>query len=271
MNSIEAILLGALQGLTEFLPISSSGHLVVVETILKYKASDYLFFDLLLHVATLVAVCFFFRQRLFQLIVVCLDWMSRKHLSEKAKGDLKLVFALLLSTVITGAIGIKYEDELVSIRNRMDLVGIAFLITGALLISTRFARQKTSEPERAVPINLWLYATIMGLVQAAAITPGISRSGSTICVALLLGVSRAVAIEYSFLMSIPAILGACVLEWGDLKINIGFLPASLGFIVSLISGLIFLGLLVRLVNSGRFYQFAFYLIPFGLWVLWYSF
>ncbi len=270
MNCIETFLLGFLQGLTEFLPVSSSGHLVVVETFLNGRASDYLFFDVLLHLATLLAVCIFFRKRLFRLGAVCLEWIAGKNPSDDSKTDRTMIAAILLSSLITGALGILFEEKFVMFRDRLDWVGGAFIVTGVLLFSTLWAREKKGRTDRFVPVNLWIFAVVMGLVQACAILPGISRSGVTVGVALLMGVSRTVAIEYSFLMSIPVILGAGILELRHAEAAIAPLPAVLGFSASLVSGVIFLGLLIRLVNAGRLYQFAFYTIPLGLWVIWYS-
>jgi undecaprenyl-diphosphatase len=270
LTILESALLGFLQGMTEFLPISSSGHLVLAETLLQFKSSDYLFFDILLHLATLVAVCIFFRVRLMNMAVALFSFLQKRESTDAERFDRILFFALFLSTVVTGVLGISFRYRFEAMRDHLTLVGAAFLLMGVILLATRKCRTDESSESSSLPINIWLFALIMGLAQTTAITPGISRSGTTVAVALLIGVSRRFAVEYSFLMSIPAILGAAALEWRHAKMIVDMTPAIIGFVVSLVSGIIFLWLLVWLVQKERLYQFSFYLFALGTIVLVYS-
>jgi len=269
MSPFEALLLGVLQGLTEFLPVSSSGHLIVVEYLMGLTVEAFLFFDVLLHLATLLAVCIYFRTRICA-ITTNLFLCMRGRVTDHARADLYLARALLISTIITAVIGIILKTSGVMIAMRANLlpVGICFVITGILLLSTLLRQPSSQAGANAWPMNLVLFSIIMGLAQSFAILPGISRSGATICVALLLGTSKERAVEYSFLMSIPAIIGAMLVEFKDASFNITLIPAVVGFIAALISGIIFLWMLVWLVRGGKLYQFAFYVIPLGIWVIW---
>ncbi|MGC9329141.1 MAG: undecaprenyl-diphosphate phosphatase [Candidatus Hinthialibacter sp.] len=271
MNIFDSCLLGFLQGLTEFLPISSSGHLVMMETWMNYTASQYLGFDLLLHLATLLAVCAFYRRRLLDLGSSLLPAQSESAAPERLEHR-KLLLALLISTGVTIVIGLLFLKFFESVRDNLAAVGFSFLITSGLLLSTLWARPAEHDNPTSLPAHLWRFALIMGVMQSLAILPGVSRSGATICVALLLGVSKIRAVEYSFLMSIPAIILASVYQFLFKDVQMGqvaFIPALAGFLMSLISGLLFLWLLLWFVKKGRLYQFAFYTLPLGLGILGY--
>lgn len=269
MTLFEAIILGFFQGVTEFLPVSSSGHLVLGEHFFEMKPSAFLFFDLILHLATLLAVCLFFRQRLFRIAANSLAFVQSQP-NEEAKEDRSLVLAIILSTLITGSIGIAYKDMLEGFRDSLPAVGICFLITGGLLLATQIRSEVAKQNLTPYPPNLWIFALVLGLAQAVAIAPGVSRSGATVCAALLLGTAKPRAVEYSFLMSIPAILGATLLEFKDAEIIFDAIPAFAGFLTALVSGVLFLWMLVWIVNRGALHHFAYYTIPLGIGVLWYS-
>ncbi len=265
MDLLKALVLAVVQGLTEFLPISSSGHLVLLESLFEMKASEYLFFDVLLHLATLLAVCIFYRARLWSMTLS----LNLSNKSDTAKRDRQWIAAIFLSTLITGTMVVLFKDNFEQARDNLVIVGGSFLFTGALLIATRFVSKKDgSAPD--LPINFWLFALIMGFMQGVAVLPGVSRSGATVCASLLLGARVAPALEYSFLMSIPAILAAAVLELPDAEPLFPAYILALGFIAALISGFVFLKLLVWIVNRGQLHNFAYYVIPLGLFVLWNS-
>ncbi|MBN2325513.1 MAG: undecaprenyl-diphosphate phosphatase [Candidatus Omnitrophica bacterium] len=271
MNLFDSCLLGFLQGLTEFLPISSSGHLVMMETWMNYTASNFLGFDLLLHLATLLAVCAFYRRRLLELGSSLLPAQAESASKERWEHQ-KLILALLLSTGVTVVIGLLFLEFFERVRDNLAAVGFSFLITSGLLLSTLRAHPAGHDNPASLPANLWRFALIMGVMQSLAILPGVSRSGATISVALLLGVSKTRAVEYSFLMSIPAIILASVYQFLFKEVQMGqvsFLPALAGFLISLFSGLLFLWLLLWIVKKGRLYQFAFYTLPLGLGMLGY--
>jgi len=270
MNSIESIFLGSLQGLTEFLPVSSSGHLVVAEHCLNLKVSGLLFFDVLLHFATLLAVCFYFRKRLFALAGAGLTFFGVKSAAPDAARDRTFILAILLSNLITGGFGLPLDKTLERMRDQLALVGACFIFTGAFLLATRFWGTKTDASSDDFPINPWVFAMILGLAQTVAVLPGVSRSGATICASLLLGASTSFAVEYSFLMSVPIILAATALETLKAERTVALLPCALGFGAAFLSGMFFLWLISLIVTSGKIHRFAYYVIPLGLWVLWMS-
>jgi len=267
MNVFEALILGILQGFTEFLPISSSGHLVLAETYLNFQPSRFLFFDILLHAASLTAVCVFYRKRLVELIHVLFTWFSPEISSPDRDYDKQLIGAILISTAVTGAIGLGLKDQFEGVRDHLKIVGFAFLLTGGLLTATRWAASTAQGNPSHFPLPMWWFAVILGAAQGLAILPGVSRSGATISIALLLGMARVLAVEYSFLMCIPAIIGACLLEFRDAEITVGWDVALAGFLGSFLASVIFLWLLVWIVRKGHFHQFAYYVIPLGLYLI----
>ncbi|MEW6234050.1 MAG: undecaprenyl-diphosphate phosphatase [Candidatus Omnitrophota bacterium] len=270
MNSIESIFLGILQGLTEFLPISSSGHLVVAEHCLNLNVSELLFFDVLLHFATLLAVCFYFRRRLFALAGAGLTFFGGKPFAPEAARDRTFILAILLSNLITGGFGLPLENTLEKMRDQLFLVGTSFIVTGCFLLTTRLWGRNKEAAKDDFPMNPWIFAAVLGLAQTVAILPGVSRSGATICASLLLGSSAAFAVEYSFLLSVPIIFAATALEAMKAEMTVALLPCILGFGAAFLSGMFFLWLLSLIVKTGKIHRFAYYVIPLGLWVLWMS-
>jgi undecaprenyl-diphosphatase len=255
MTMVQSMLLGAVQGLTEFLPVSSSGHLVLCETLLGVAPS--LAFNLGLHLATLLALCVYFRRRIGRLALVCIRWLFRRSEPDD-KGDLKVLAHILLATVCTVCLGL-------ALRHRAEtpsrlLLGAGLLATGALLLLSRFLRPRVSR-ELGVPT-----AIAAGLAQGLAVLPGLSRSGATISALLLGGVSGREAGEFSFILSIPAVLGAALLEAPRLA-NLGGamgVPLLVGGGAALGCGLLALRLFMGLVQRNRLWLFAFYVIPLGL-------
>ena len=263
-----AILLGVVQGLTEFLPVSSSGHLVLFQQVLgagQMGLDDHVAFDLVLHVGTLLPVVLVYREDIAE---VFSDLRGEGPLLQRP--GLRLAAWVILGTIPTGLIGVLFKDVFEQLFTTTLSVGVAFAVTAALLYGTRFL----PAGGRDVGAMTWKHALIIGFAQGLAITPGISRSGTTIAVALLLGLRRDLAARYSFLLSIPAILGAVVLKSRDLDLAMGHavLPLVVGFCAAALSGWGALVLLLRLVRSGDFSRFSYYLAPlsllavaYGLW------
>jgi len=213
MNVLFASFLGAVQGLTEFLPVSSSGHLVLFEHILKLDpdTQEMLIFDLITHVGTVLAILVVFRKSIVAFTKNLFAFAKYgKNPIEIYKKSPSIHFAFLgvVSTVITFGVYKLFEDPLKAARGNLAVVAGMWLITATLLLITDY-RKETRVSLRKMGI---LAAVIIGLAQAGAIMPGISRSGSTICVAVLLGLHRRWAIEYSFLLAMPAILGGAAIE-----------------------------------------------------------
>ena len=270
MNLSFAFFLGLLQGLSEFLPISSSGHLVIAESWLELNASQYLLFDLVLHVATLLAVCLYFRERLVRLLETLWQWPRNAPLDFAATENRQMITGIFLSTLFTGIVakGAGLDRLHNAMRLHPDWVGVAFIVMGTLLLLTYFMQKGLAANGSMFPIHFMVFAVIVGIAQGIAVLPGISRSGTTVAVALLLGASQKTALEYSFMMSIPAILAATLLEMETGAETVEFLPTMVGFIAALVAGYVSLSLLAWMTRKGKLYQFGFYTIPLGIWVIW---
>ena len=245
-----AFLLGIVQGVTEFLPVSSSGHLVLYQQFLLAPDSEVLF-DLVLHLGTLLPVFWLFRR---DLIGMTLAPFSERGPVEK-RPHTRMLVLLIVGSVPTAAIGLTFEDFFEQLFSTPATLGITFAITGALLYAT-----KKAPPGNRETLGIgFQQALIIGCVQGLAIAPGISRSGSTIAVALFLGLSRPFAARYSFLLSIPAILGAFVLKAADANWSqIDMAPLVLGGLAAATSGYLALTWLLKLVQTGDFSRFCWY-------------
>ncbi len=272
MSVLEGILLGLLQGIAEFLPISSSGHLALAQELFDLEDVP-LLFDVFLHLATLGAVVLFFRKRIWSLLQVVGRWIARRSLPED-KADLQTILALLLGTLVTGIFGILLSDVVEDIDEKLICVG--FFITAGLLIfgdameERRRKKRLAAAPDPTVGQARGvkpLQGLGIGLAQGFGVLPGISRSGSTIAGALLCGVDREQAGEFSFLLSIPAILGAFVLQLEDLDeigSAVGIAPMVAGCIAAFVAGIFALSVLMKIVRKGKLEWFAVYLIPLGI-------
>lgn len=274
---LQAALLGVVQGLTEFLPVSSSGHLVLFQQWMGdsfFAAEQAVLFDLVLHVGTLLPVLWYYRKDLGDIVRAwtgggapkpegggLMDWLQ-------ADANRWLGFLVVVGTVPTGLMGIGLKDVFESLFHGVRPVGIALLITGALLLVTRW---RSGGAVSAASMGLGA-ALLIGLAQGMAITPGISRSGTTIAVALFLGFDRTLAARYSFLLSVPAILGAVVLLAKD---GVAFEGASLaalgvGFLAAMVVGYLALVMLVALVKRGGLHRFTWYVWPVGVAALYFG-
>ncbi len=262
-STLEAIWLGIVQGLTEFLPVSSSGHLALFQ--LWFSAAEpSLALSVLVHMGTLLATLVFFRKAIVDIVVEAYRGMREPRRFRTTRGGRDAVFVVVAS-VPTAMIGLLLRDWVEGLMASPVALGICFLVTGALLISTRWARDRKKDAPS------WPGALAAGVVQGAAVLPGISRSGSTITGALWLGVKRERAFELSMLMSIPAVLGALLLELEHLAetgvsddlIFVGLLSAAVSFVV----GLVALALLRRFVTRGYLAVFALWVVPLGIAVL----
>ena len=279
MTLIQSILLGILQGIAEFLPISSSGHLAVVQNLFGLDDVP-LLYDVFLHLATLLAVCIYFRKSIWKLLKVFGRLIAcRPAPAEVDENDIlcgteargrKTIVALIVSTIITGAIGVGTSKLIPELSIKFTCAG--FLITSFLLIFSSIIEKKSIAKTESVPksenkgISV-LQAAVIGLMQGVGTLPGISRSGSTIAGAQFCGVERAAAGEYSFLVSIFAILGAFVLELkdlGELSSSVSAGTVIAGCVTAFVSGYFALACLMKLIKKGKLEWFAAYLIPVGI-------
>ncbi len=258
-ESLSAAVLGVVQGLTEFLPVSSSGHLVLFQHWLPVSG-DPLAFDLALHLGTLVPVIWVYRADLLQVV----SDSTRGEGAFLSRPGVRLLMLLVAASIPTALIGLTLEDVFEQLFHNARAVGVAFALTGTLLWFTK----KVGKGETSAHELPWLRAVFIGFAQGIAITPGISRSGSTIAAGLFLGMEREAAARFSFLLSIPAIGGAFLLKLGDLSLDsLSLTPLLVGVLSSAISGYFALRVLLRLVRTGDFSKFAFYLWPLAIFAL----
>ena len=270
MTFVEAILLGILQGLTEFLPISSSGHLVLAQTFLGLK-EPLVFFDVMLHVGTLAAVLVVYRDAIWKLTTSGLSTLTNTQFWQKpratfnASTELRFISLILIGSIPTGVIAVLFKTELESFFHEVRLVSIMLILTGIILQLPRLRKQEVDTSDTPTgKLRAW-HAPLIGIAQGCAITPGISRSGTTISLALFLGIPAKTAAEYSFLLSIPAILGAVVLKVRDIEeTTISFYIVGAGMLAAFIVGYIALRLLLVVLNRGKFSLFSYYCIALGL-------
>jgi undecaprenyl-diphosphatase len=258
MNIWQSIILGIVQGLTEFLPVSSSGHLVICERLLHIQKGD-IVFEVMVHVGTLAAVLIFFRKRLGEIIRALWLYIFRRR---KEEGEhLKLAWFLILGTIPAALFGYFLKDYIELAFSSPRWTSGEFLVTGAILIATIWAR------DRGKKLNNW-NTLIIGSAQAVAIMPAISRSGSTIAAGMFSGISNELAAEFSFLLSIPAIAGAAILEIPEfLKIipDHSIMAIYLaGTVVAGILGYLSISFLLSIVRKGRFFYFGVYCIALGI-------
>ena len=267
MNNIETIFLGIVQGLTEFLPVSSSGHLVLFKNLLGLKEPEILL-DASLHLGTLLAVCVYFRNDLVNMVTELWSFLFPGSKKREAAGpNAHLAMMVVLGSVPTAIIGLSFKDPIEKAFGSLFVVGIMLLITGMVVGITRFIPQARCTATRIGPF----IALAVGIAQGLAIMPGISRSGSTIVCALLLGINRELAGRFSFLLAIPAILGAVVLQMdADAIQRVGVTPLVMGLISSGIIGFLALKLLMGIVKKGHFYYFAPYCWGVGLLAIYFS-
>ena len=258
MSWAAAILLAILQGITEFLPVSSSGHLAVLKAVLDVGDVPILF-DVILHIATLVVVVFVFRQRIWGILRSIGRWIARR--ADETDGEnLRLTWVIIVATVMTAIVGLGVGQLDTGASPRV--VSALFVVTGLILIGSRCFSGTRDYRKLGLRDGL-----VVGFSQGLGVFPGISRSGITISAGLVSGLNREKAGEFAFLVSIPAILGAFILtvrDAGELSESVGAAALVLGFIAALIVGTGALTLLLRLVRSGKLFYFAIYLIPLGI-------
>ena len=247
MNPTEAGVLGVVQGLTEFFPVSSSGHLALFQELFGGRESSDLLFEVAVHVATLFAIVFFYRRRIAALVYGFFIARDRASIEYVAK--------LAVATLPSVAVGLTAKDFIETQFSNPILVGCALLVTGCIVFTTR-----RTASQAHVDVPNWRAAILIGLAQSFAILPGISRSGSTVAMALALGVAPLAAAEFSFLLGIIAISGAAVLMLPGLSDAQPeqLLNLAVGGVTALASGLLALWLFVRMLDRSLFHHWAWY-------------
>ncbi|RMG80331.1 MAG: undecaprenyl-diphosphate phosphatase [Bacteroidetes bacterium] len=252
MTFFQALMLGIVQGLTEFLPVSSSGHLELAKSILGTESlpSESLLFTVVVHFATALSTIIVFRKDVWQIIKGLLLFRN----NEEMRFSLKIIISMIPAAIV----GIMFNDEIELLFNGQTLlVGAMLVITGLLL----FLADKAKNTEKGV--SYW-NALIIGIAQAIAILPGISRSGATISTSVLLGIDRDKAARFSFLMVVPLILGKIAKDILDGNLsNPEFMPLAVGFSAAFISGIFACRWMIKLVKKARLKYFAYYCFVVG--------
>jgi len=254
LSILQSIILGIVQGLTEFLPVSSSGHLVIASKLLDLKPD--IAFDVMLHFATLLAVCVFFARDIINIIKSFLFSRSLKD------PYFKLGLLVIAGSVPTAIIGFSLQRTFESMFSSLFAVGCFLILTGVLMILA----ETYGKARKDIKKFSFIDSLVIGIAQGCAIAPGLSRSGTTISASLLTGLKRPLAARFSFLLSIPAILGASVFKSKEILGNIG-LPMIAGFLFAAISGYMAIWLFMKMIEKKNLKWFAYYCFIIGCLVI----
>ncbi|MGE4282209.1 MAG: undecaprenyl-diphosphate phosphatase [Clostridia bacterium] len=275
MNTLVSVILGIVQGLTEFLPVSSSGHLVIFQELFGMNdlEESHLLFDTMLHFGTILSVCLVYYKDIYHLIKEFFGLLAdipKGNVQIDSSPYRRMILLLITATIPTAIIGFMFKDFFEAMFKSVHVVGFTLLFTGCLLWITSKLITGSKDEVNAKYSN----AFIVGIFQGFAIMPGISRSGSTIVGGLLNGFKREFAIKFSFLISIPAVLGAAVLQIPDLLEqgikSADMLPYLLGTLAAAITGFLAIKFLINLLNKGKFYLFSYYCWAVGGAIIVYS-
>ncbi|MCI5884607.1 MAG: undecaprenyl-diphosphatase UppP [Clostridiales bacterium] len=275
MTTFQAIILGLIQGLAEFLPISSSGHLALAQHFFGINSDSVLIFAVLLHVGTLISVFIVYWKDILGLIYeffgTFADLVKTKRFDVNKNATRRMCWLIIAATVPTAVIGFLFDEKFEKLYSNVLAIGICLVITGCIL----FAAEKWGKNLHGIKNTKFKHAITVGILQGCAIAPGISRSGSTIVGGLACGLKREWAVRFAFLVSIPPILGSVILELPD-ALAAGTVDSSLtvpilaGVIVSAVSGLIAIKGMIRLVSGKKLTYFSYYTWILGISVIVYS-
>ncbi len=255
MDDISAIILGLVQGLTEFLPVSSSGHLVLAEKFLGISASTELTFEVLLHLSTVLAVVVYFRKRLARILTSFFRPSENHNRAER-----KTAGMIIVATIPAAAAGLLFEKKVELAFNSPRFTALFLICTGVVLLLTGLVKRGNNQVG-------YKAGFIIGIAQAFALLPGISRSGMTISAGLFQKIKPAEAAEFSFLISLPAVIGAIVLK--SFKLIEAFQTSGIGHYLlgcaaAFVSGYLSIAVLLKIVGKGKFFYFGLYCLAIGL-------
>lgn len=261
----QAALLGLVQGLTEFLPVSSSGHLVLAEHFFRLDPAlaQEVTFEVFMHFGTALSILTVYRRRIYRMTALTLGTAIRPSTlgaTYRDSEEFRLAVLVLVSMIPTGIVYVLFKDPLEAAFADPHLVCGMLVVTGVLLLLTLLRAHPNGE------LN-GVKALLIGIAQSVAMIPGISRSGSTICTGIYLNVDRVKAADYSFLMVLPVILGATLiktLEMLEVESAVGAIEILLGTAVAYVSGILAIKLVIRFVQRGGLQWFAFYVIVIGI-------
>jgi len=270
LEILKVIVLGIVQGLTEFLPVSSSGHLVLAAEFLNFHEEG-VAFEVFVHLGTLLSVLIAFRKDVINMVLAPFQIVFSKKENKEAKKYLLWDIYIVIGTIPATIIGLLFKSEIEAAFSSILLVILMLAVTGTILLLSRY------EPKKSEDLSP-LKSILIGIAQAFAILPGISRSGSTIVTGLFLGLDRETSAKFSFLLAIPAILGASVIKLNDLlsagnsQIPISYLV--IGALAAFVSGYIAIFWLLKVVKRGKLEWFAYYcffiVIITSIWYIWLS-
>lgn len=245
----EAIVLSIIQGITEWFPISSSGHLAVAQKIFGFSNLP---FGVFLHLASIIAVIIIFRKDI------------KKLLNLSNLNNIKYLLLLLLGIIPAGLVGFYFNGFIKDLFSSLSSIGIFFILSGILIYLTKLS---VAKKEKSGKITI-LDSIFIGIFQAFAILPGVSRSGATISSGLLRGLNKETAIKFSFLMSIPLVLAASIIEIPKISLSeINYFILIISFILTLLTSLFTIKILLKIIKSDNFYLFGFYNVILGL-IIW---
>jgi len=266
MSAIEAIILGLIQGLTEFLPVSSSGHLAIGKALFGIETSD-LSFEVVVHAATVLATIVVFRKDIWKLLCGLFKWQMNS--------ETRYILLIFLSMVPVFIVGMFFKDSVEALFGEgLVVVGGALIVTASLLFLSEVLTLRRAQEGKEGDKVTWRSALWMGVAQAVAVIPGLSRSGSTIATGLLCGVKKEEVTRFSFLMVLIPILGEAFLEvvGGEFSQSaVGVMPLVLGFVAAFVSGLFACKVMIALVRKAKLHWFALYCAVVGFACLIYSF
>ena len=274
MSYLESIVLGLVQGLAEFLPISSSGHLALLQQWFGIEEDKVLLFAVLLHVGTLISVLIVYWKDVWELIVelglTIKDIFTGKGLRLNERPVRKLGVMIIVATIPTGLIGVLFNDFFNGLYNSVIPIGVGLIITGFLLVIA----ERMGDSNRGIKQMNYRNALFVGVVQGIAICPGISRSGSTLFGSLICNLDRKFAVKFVFLISIPSILGSAVMEAPaaiEAVMSMSELgPILAGMAVAAVSGLIAIKTMIKIVSNKKLSYFSYYVWALGLFVVLYG-
>ena len=269
MNWLQALILGLVQGLTEFLPVSSSGHLTIGREILGVEAAEDLVFEVTVHVATVLATIIVFRKEIWKLLCGLFKF--------KYNDETDYILKICVSMIPVFVVGMFFKDKIESLFSSLLVVGLALIVTAMLLLFSdivSYRRKSAAALSDKYRNGIgWWQAFVVGIGQAFAVIPGLSRSGTTISTGLLCGVRREAVAQFSFLMVLVPILGEAFLDvvGGDMAASsVGMLPLLVGFLAAFVSGLFACKVMIALVKKARLRWFALYCALVGLAVIIYT-
>jgi len=265
MSLLDAFIIGLVQGITEFIPVSSTAHIVIVAYLLDIETPG-LSFEIFLHVASLLAIVLYFRKDLIELLKGTVRSLSPQRTSEDVAA-LRFVIYLGIATVITGVLGLLLIKSLGDEIKSPLVVGSALLLTAIFLFLVEWVQNVGSRNEASLGV---LDAILVGLAQTIAVVPGLSRSGTTLIASLALRMNRPTAVRFAFLLAIPVLAGTSLLALKDMTTgelaSLGYPALAFSFIVAFFGSWISIAWLIRLLQQKRLYWFSIYLVALATFV-----